>query len=247
MHRFFVSQDNIDQSKVSIEGDVARQIAKVLRLAKGDFITIMDGSGWEFLVGLDLIDQRKIFGTVVKKSRSSGEPKVPITLYQGILKGNKLDTVLQKGTELGVTNFVPVLCDRSIPRGTLDSFDRKLDRYKSIAREASELSYRGIVPSISQTVLLKDAFKQSTGYRIILWEQEKVIGIMDHLGKDSCYLQGISLFVGPEGGFTNDEIQTATRYGLSVVSLGRRILRSETASLAALVLVLSYLGEFSWN
>lgn len=245
MHRFFVNQDNIDRNKVSIEGDVARQIARVLRLSKGDLITIMDDSGWEFLVELDVIDPRKVSGTVEKKSRSSAEPKFPITLYQGILKGNKFDNVLQKGTELGVTRFVPVLCERSIPRGTCASFDRKLDRYRSIAREASELSYRGIVPSIGQTVLLEDAFKQSTGVRIILWEQEKVTGIIDHLEKDlDCY-QGVSLFVGPEGGFANSEIQEAITYGLSTVSLGRRILRAETASLAALVLVLSHLGEFN--
>tara|TARA_B100001750_G_scaffold248401_1_gene279153 strand:- start:5464 stop:6207 length:744 start_codon:yes stop_codon:yes gene_type:complete len=247
MHRFFVSQDNIDRNTVSIEGDVARQITKVLRLSKGDLITIMDGSGWEFLVELGFIDPRKVFGTVVKKSRASAEPKVPITLYQGILKGNKFDNVLQKGTELGVTSFVPVLCERSIPRGTLASFDRKLDRYKSIAREASELSYRGSIPSIGQTMLLEDAFKRSTGVRIILWEQEKVTGIIDHLEKDLHCYQGVSLFVGPEGGFTNNEIQAAIMYGLSTVSLGRRILRAETASLAGLVLVLSYLGEFNWK
>ena len=247
MHRFFISQESIDCSKISIEGVVARQIARVLRLAKGDLITVMDGSGWEFLVVLDVIDQRKILGTVVEKSRSSGEPKFPITLYQGILKGNKFDNVLQKGTELGVINFVPVLCERSIPRGTLDSFDRKLDRYRTIAREASELSCRGIVPSISQTITLEDAFKHATGDCILLWEQEKVTGIMEYLKDQSNCYQGISLFVGPEGGFTTDEIQTAISHGLSVVSLGRRILRAETASLAALVLVLSYLGEFSWT
>ena len=247
MHRFFVAQDNIDRNKVSIEGDVARQISKVLRLSKGDLITIMDGSGCEFLVTLDFIDPRKVFGTVVKQAKALGEPRFPITLYQGILKGNKFDTVVQKGTELGVTSFVPVLCERSIPRGTLASFDRKLDRYKSIAREASELSYRGIVPFISQTLLLEDAFRQSLVVRIIPWEQEKVIGMIDHLEKKLDYSQGISLFIGPEGGFTEYEIQAAIMHGLSTVSLGKRILRAETASLAALVLVLSYLGEFNCN
>ena len=96
-------------------------------------------------------------------------------------------------------------------------------------------------------MLLEDAFKRSTGVRIILWEQEKVTGIIDHLEKDLHCYQGVSLFVGPEGGFTNNEIQAAIMYGLSTVSLGRRILRAETASLAGLVLVLSYLGEFNWK
>ena len=246
MHRFFIKKQDIESDSVTIEGNIARQISKVLRLVKGDYITVMDGTNWEYRIILDEINPRRILGTIMEKLKCYGEPKCPITLYQGVLKGHKFETVLQKGTELGITRFVPVICERTIPRGDGLSSDHKLDRYMTIVREASEQSHRGVIPTIGKTLPLDEALRISDGHRIILWEQETAIGINDQLndkGLDSS--QGISLFVGPEGGFTNREIRCSVNYGLIPVTLGKRILRAETASLAAVVLVLSSLGEFS--
>ena len=245
MHRFFIKKQDIESDSVTIEGNIARQISKVLRLVKGDYITVMDGINWEYRIILDEIDSRRILGTIMEKSRCQGEPKYPITLYQGILKSHKFEMVLQKGTELGITTFVPVICERTIPRGDVLSFDRKLDRYMTIVREAAEQSHRGVIPVIGKTLPLAEAFRISDGSRIILWEKEKAVGISDQLNDKAPYTsQGISLFVGPEGGFTNREIRCSVNYGLIPVTLGKRILRAETASLAAIVVVLSSLGEF---
>ena len=116
MHRFFVAPECVIGDTVTLPRDVSRQVARVLRARPGDGIVVMDGSGWDLTVTLDAVDPQRVHGTVTERSPSRGEPGTQITLYQGVLKADRFELVLQKGTELGASTFVPILCARSVPR-----------------------------------------------------------------------------------------------------------------------------------
>ena len=148
MHRFFVDPDCIRDGRASVDGAVARQVSQVLRMRAGESIALLDGTGWEYVVSLNSLSPSRLEGDVVSESFLSGEPDVSVTLYQGIMKGEKLEMVLQKGTELGISAFVPVVCRRSIPRAAGGRADARLKRWQSIVREAAEQSGRTRIPVV---------------------------------------------------------------------------------------------------
>ena len=138
MKRFFVSPESINGEDVLLTGGVVHRITRVLRMSPGDKVILLDGSGAEFLVVLLSIGRDIVSGRVFDASKDSNEPKVHITLYQAILKGDKLDWVLQKGPELGITRFVPLICERSVPKGQLENNSRRMARWGKVMMEAAE-------------------------------------------------------------------------------------------------------------
>jgi 16S rRNA (uracil1498-N3)-methyltransferase len=246
MNRFFVPESILRQSPVVLVGDVAHQMRRVLRLAPGDRVLLLDGAGTCCEAEVRAITARDVRLEVLCSSEALGEPRVHITLYQAVLKGERFAWALQKGTEVGVTAFVPVITERSII-DDLQVVEAKRERWQRVIQEAAEQCGRGRVPQLLPGQMLRHALK-TPGWpgavRMIPWEEargESLAGVLArcNLNEDAR----IEVFVGPEGGFTASEIDWARGHEVQPVSLGSRILRAETAGLVAAVAILYQAGE----
>ncbi len=251
MHRFFVPSAVLAQSPVVLTGDIAHQMRRVLRLAPGDRVLLLDGDGVSCEAEVQTVTARDVRLSVLKRELAGGEPRVHITLYQAVLKGERFAWALQKGTEVGVSAFVPVITERSII-DDLQVVEAKRERWQRIIQEAAEQCGRGRVPALLPGQMLRHALK-TPGWpgalRLIPWE-----GLADG-GAQASSLAGvlakcnlnehtrIEVFVGPEGGFSEAEIAWARGHDVQPVSLGPRILRAETAGLVAAVGILYQAGE----
>jgi 16S rRNA (uracil1498-N3)-methyltransferase len=246
MHRLFLPEDWITQGKVAITGKLVHRLRDVLRLGVGDHIAVLDNSGWEYEVELSLLDSGKVEGMVVSKILATGEPLTRIIMYQALLKGGNFEVVLQKCTEVGVTGFVPIVCERCVAGEPGSS---RLSRWKSVILEAAEQSRRGKRPVLHNVITFNEACKSTSGISLLPWEGESVKGIGGFLRSRVApeKTPEINIFIGPEGGFSPREVEFARSCGIVPVSLGRRILRAETAGLVAAALTLYELGEMDGN
>ena len=234
-----------DDDRVEIHGEVAHRIGRVLRLAPGAEIVLFDGSGMEWTVRLDGVARDHAAGRVLSSEKGRGEPTVKLTLYQGVMKGSKFDWTLQKGTELGVSCFVPMDCRRSVPRIRRESQPARLARWRKIIVEAAEQSGRAVIPDVADPVTFQevcDALERAPGLVVLPWEGESAKSLSAAVSEapDS---KEVALVIGPEGGLDPEEVDYARGKGLEPVSLGRRILRAETAGIAAVSTLMYALGE----
>ncbi len=227
IHRFFVPSSSIVGEKVALSKETSHQIIKVLRLEPKDEIIILDNTGLEYQVKIDQTNSGVVEGTILETRENEAEPSLKISLYQALLPREKFEFVLQKGTEVGVNQFIPVQTVHSLPSKDLSA--NKLERWQAITKEAAEQSQRGIIPKVEAALNFKEAINQATqnGAVLIAWEKE------DHnLPQILNTKYNIpSVFVGPEGGFTEEEIEYAKSKGAETIGLGKRILRSETAGI----------------
>jgi 16S rRNA (uracil1498-N3)-methyltransferase len=252
MHRFFVSAERIQGNEVTIVGPQAHQIAHVLRMRAGDALIVLDNSGWEVETKLTQVERNLVKGEVVRRRLSAGEPRTKISLYQSVLKSKRFELVLQKGTELGIVEFWPVIAGRCV-MSDLEMVDKKHRRWEWIIQEAAEQCRRGRRPALRPALLFSQACEQakhSGGLSLIFWEEVGGAALRDLLRRAPAGSAenrwpplSINLFVGPEGGFTPEEIEIARRYGVLTMTLGPRILRAETAGLVAAAAVLYELGD----
>jgi len=241
MQRFFIPKDWIQQDTVTITGAPLRQIGYVLRLKPTDRIIVLDNSGWEFEVEIERITKEQALGKVITKEPGQGEPRVKITLYQALLKSDKFELVLQKGVELGVSSFVPFISERCISRKESAA---KIERWGKIIQEAAEQSERVVLPVLHPLISFEGACRSVKSPALMLWEEEKSESLKQTLQNPPFKnATGISLFIGPEGGFPESEKELARQNGIAVASLGKRILRAETAGLAAVSAILYETGE----
>ncbi len=244
MHRFFVAPDQIAQRVVRFDDDQARQMRRVLRLRPGDRVLALDGLGRQYEVTLDEVTHAGAMGHAAAPIEATGEPAVRLTVYQSLLRREKFEWVLQKGTEIGVAAFVPVITRRSLVRDAQDVTPEKLSRWRRIIKEAAEQSGRGKLPVLAAPIDFGAAEPEvrAAGIALIAWEGEfrrLIRGVLD--GREA--VRDVTLFIGPEGGYEADEIRAAESWGAVPVSLGRRILRTETAAVVGAALVLHELGE----
>lgn len=251
MHRFFIPPSWIEGNEVTIIGKQAHQIADVLRMEPGDKVLVLDNSGWEVETRLLFVDRHAIRGEVVTRRLSAGEPRTKVSLYQGVLKGKRFEFTLQKGTELGVVEFVPLIADRCV-LSDLEAVESKRERWEMIIQEAAEQSRRGRKPVLRPPMLFRQACEElraAAGLKLVLWEREARTALRDLLREAPPGYSGrlppftIRLLAGPEGGFTDEEVEIARRYGLFPVRMGPRILRAETAGIVAAAAVLYELGD----
>lgn len=213
---------------------------RVLRLSPGDQVTALDGQGTEYTVALVSLRDEGAIGAIQEQSTIDSEPRLHLTLYQALLPREKFEHVLQKATEVGVRGIVPLATERSlVPAAALDR--SRLERWRRIVQEAAEQAGRAVLPDLEEPMPFSEALARQRGQPALLaWEHETDISVRQALLGLQRKLRGghISLFVGPEGGFSQSEAQAARDAGLLVVSLGPRVLRAETAGpvLAALAL-----------
>lgn len=243
MHRFFISPDRIEDGTVTLPTNVAHQLTRVLRRQPGDGIVVLDGTGWEYDVTLTTVGSREALGSVTDGRIAAGEPRTAIILYQALLKADRFELVLQKGTELGVSRFVPVVCTRSVAKESPGG--SRTARRRKIIVEAAEQSRRGVIPGLDEPVSFVAACDAMEGPAVIPWEEEEATGLRTVLSRWKAEGLGarLSLLVGPEGGFTAEEVAHARSRGIEPVTLGSRILRAETASIAAVSATLYELGD----
>lgn len=238
MHRFFVEPGALRPNSTLSIDSLAHQLHSVLRLKAGEHVTLLDDSGDEFPAQIDQIDARSALFSVGEPSPAATEPRLHLTLYQCSLKADKFEWVLQKGTELGVARFVPVVSSRSIVR-PLEALARKAERWRAVIREAAEQSGRGRLPQLAAPLDLDDALQNAQGLRLFPWE-EAGADVRLHMDTDS---PAVSLLIGPEGGFSPAEADAARAAGWQVISLGSRTLRAETAALAGISALLALAGD----
>ncbi len=249
MHRFFVSKEYINKDIVVFEENIKHQINNVLRLNNGEEIVVFDNSGYEYLVELQNVNDRLICGNVRNKMEVNTEPLIEITLLQSVLKSNeKFEYILQKCTELGVNRFIPIITSRTIPRTTSSWINSKRRRWGKIICEAAEQSGRVILPELLDLQFFNEIYYSNHESSVILWEDEKTESIKSVLSLIASAKTNskskINLIVGPEGGFERSEIQYAKNTGIKPVSLGSRILRADTAGIAAVSCIMYEFNQF---
>ena len=234
MHRFFVAPDTLRDDRVTLTGPQARQIATVLRLHAGDKIVLV-ADGAEAIVALEGVRPTSVTAVVRERGFTPAEPTVALTLALPILRGDRDEEVVEAVAQLGVSRIVPFTSSRSVVR-TLS--DAKRSRWERIAREAAETARRGRVPSIEAARAWKEMFGELPVPVLVAWEGERRAQLRDALPQST---RALSLVIGPEGGIADDEIALARERGAATVSLGARNLRSETAAIAAVALVMDRL------
>ena len=242
MSRFYVPTPKIEKGMFRVEGNEAKHIRRVLRLKAGDEIIVFDGSGKEYE---GTIVEERPFSVVIRIQNifsSKRESHLEITLAQSLLKGEKMDYLIQKTTELGVKEIVPFFSSRSVPLLEKSGRLKRHHRWERIAIEASKQCGRGVVPKIDPLQGYSEMLKSVSPdpLRLILWEREKT-NLKEVLGK-SIGMKEIFFIIGPEGGFSQEEIEEANKAGFLRVTLGRRILRAETASLCLLSIL-----QYDWG
>ena len=255
MARFFVPPEWLAVDPVRLTGPLAHQLGRVLRLRPGDRIALLDDSGWEYEAELLALGPREATARIVGRSRPATEPRRELILHPALPKGKKLDWVLQKGTELGATCFAPLLSRYCVPQGGEEGAAR-LERWRRIVAEAAEQSGRARLPRVLAPVEFAAACAEASAscpgaavysgaLHLILSPDPTAAPLRRALAAREPLPaeMPVHLYVGPEGGFSPDELALAGASGLIAVSLGPRILRTETAPLAALAALGYALGE----
>jgi 16S rRNA (uracil1498-N3)-methyltransferase len=242
--RFFVSPDAIADDLVRLDGDAAHRIARVLRLQAGDRVELCDGSGIVYLVELTDVSQRLSHGKAIGKRQPRAESAIPVVLYQAVVRERRMAWLLEKVTEIGVARIVPLITARTVRARNSRVDAPRLRRWRRIVREAAEQSRRTRLPEVAPAMSIEDACGQCDGPALICDAGGKARPLLDAVAHAAeRHPATVSLFVGPEGGFTPEEIGEAARSGIEPVTLGRRILRAETAGIVASALTLAALQE----
>ena len=239
---WFFTENEISSDNYIITGKDAEHIAGSLRMKTGEALTLVTPRGEQLDCVISASGEDRVEVNIISRKRCEHEPDVEITLYQALPKGGKMDFIVQKCVELGVSKIVPVISARCISRPDRKPLAKKQIRWQKIAREAAQQSRRGIIPLIEPAVNFKQAVQ--------MCEQNELNIIFYELGGDSVKKliigkpKSIGMFIGSEGGFEENEIELIKRKGASAATLGKRILRAETAPLAALSVIMYETGNF---
>jgi 16S rRNA (uracil1498-N3)-methyltransferase len=242
MHRFFMPAELFQTPEITLPREISQQISRVLRLKTGSEILLLDDQGFEYPSHLSEVSESHCTAVVLSKEACQGEPVTQITLLIGLTQREKFELILQKCTEIGVTTFVPIITTRTLVQKISDVED-KAPRWKKIIQEAAEQSHRGHIPTLNPSLKYADALSKSKGdtsLKLILWEDEANLSIKQQLREFKG--NQVSLIIGPEGGLSAEEVNLAKASGYIPVSLGKRILRMETAAIYTTGVVLYELG-----
>lgn len=238
MQKLFV--DFEFDEKIVLDEEQSRHIAKSLRMKKGDMITVCNGNGTDYGCIIEEITKTTVTLSVCYKQASESEPSVKVSLYQGVPKGDKMEDIIQKCVELGIFSITPVLTNRSISRPDEKQAAKKQQRYSKIALEAAQQSGRGIVPEINRMIDFKNAVSECEADLIIIFYEGGGQSLKS-LIKDN--IESVAIFIGPEGGFEKEEVEAVIEKGGINATLGKRILRTQTAPVAALTSIMLLTGN----
>ena len=257
MARFFVEPQNVREDRVVITGEDVRHITRVLRLARGDRITVTTGLCTDYLVEITAASKDEVVGRVVEVTGVNRDPELKVIMVQGLPKGDKMDLIVQKSTELGVAAIIPVETRRAVVRLEGAKAGQRVERWQRIALEAAKQCRRGRIPEVLPVASWSSALEAVPGgaLAVVPWEGEGELSlkrVLQGTGTPNRDMHGtgapgkpreVWIFIGPEGGLDPEEIEAARERGIIPVTLGPRILRTETAGLAVLAMILYQWGD----
>ncbi len=244
MRRFLIDKGIIAAGEAIVSGDLHRHMMKVLRLKPGTSVLLLDGEGGEYEGVIKSVGPKNLLIGIERQAINREVGGWPaITLYQGMPKGDKLEYILQKCTELGVAEIVPFAAARSIVKVTAQRSADRVERWQKIAAEASRQSQRAITTRVSLAAGLSEVLQQAHhSVKLLLWEEEQVNRLKSTLSGLE-FPESIAVLVGPEGGFSPEEAAMASAAGFIPVSLGKRIMRTETAGIVIVSILQFYWGD----
>ncbi|MBM7645807.1 16S rRNA (uracil1498-N3)-methyltransferase [Scopulibacillus daqui] len=239
MQRYFVNKEQISEQTITLLADDAKHIQKVMRMNPGDRLICADNEGNVYLCEIQSLESDCITAVIKKQLEENAELPIHVTIVQGLPKGDKLEFIVQKGTECGARAFIPLKAERSISKWAVNKVDKKLSRLKKIAKEAAEQSHRTYIPEIGRPVSIDQLIKMSDHYhkKIVAYEETAKAGEQHALPKILNEIKAnerLIAVIGPEGGFSPEEVQKLEQAGFTSCGLGNRILRTETAPLYVL-------------
>ena len=240
MSRFFVDASDVGDRTIDIVSrEDIRHITKVLRLSAGDRIEVSDSAQWEYEAEIISVEDTCVEARILDKQKFAREPQVHVTLFQGIPKQSKMETVVQKCVELGVYSIVPVFTERTVVADK-GNFEKKRQRWQKVSAEAVKQCRRGIIPQIGRELKFQQMIQQLSAFDLVVFPYENETGktIKDSLRGLAQKPEKVALIIGPEGGFSDTEAQTLKDLDADCVTLGKTILRTETAGLAALSMIM---------
>ena len=244
MHRFFVPPNILQSDPVVLPPEISHQVSSVLHMKEGQSVTLLDNAGSEYITELVTVGNKVVLGRVVEIWPSLGEPATEITLYLAMTQREKFEWALQKCCEAGAASFAPVISSRSLVQ-TITEGKAKFERWQKILQEATEQSGRGRIPALLEPQRFGQALahaRQNSQLSLVAWEKEEKTNLKQALAKIKPASK-IGVFIGPEGGFAEDEIDLACQVGAIPVSLGPRTLRMETAAVVMVSLILFQLED----
>jgi 16S rRNA (uracil1498-N3)-methyltransferase len=251
MQRYFIPPEQFHETTVTIIGGDAHHLIRVMRSQIGDTVICSNGINREALVSLTILDKDVVEAAILEELPLNNEAAIEVWVAQSLPKGDKLETVIQKNTEIGATRFIPFVSERTIVQYDEKKAVKLQERWGKIAKEAAEQAHRNRVPEVTQPLSWKQTLKlaREVDLALICYEKESGLQLKQLLGQTferegEAPLKGkVLLLVGPEGGFTVKEIAEAVEVGCHSISLGSRILRTETAAMVALTCILYETGE----
>lgn len=244
MHRFFAEPGQIGEKEIVITGADVNHIRNVLRMRTGEEVLIADGRGAEYRCKLTDLSENEVRAQILWKLDGNAELASAVTLFQGLPKSDKMDLIVQKCVELGVDRIVPVSTKRAVVKLDAKKEQTRLKRWNTISESAAKQSGRGVIPEVSGVMSFEKALEEAKKLEVLLIPYERA----EHMAETRRVMgeirpgQSVGIFIGPEGGFEESEVEEAVAAGARAITLGRRILRTETAGLAVMAM-LGYLLE----
>lgn len=245
MYHFFARHENIHDTYIELVGTDVNHIKNVLRFKEGDELLISSGDNVDYSCHIQKLGEDKIIAAIDSKDEAGKELPSKVYLFQGLPKGDKMEFIIQKMTELGVHSIIPVAMKRSVVKLDSKKADSKVKRWNAIAESAAKQSKRSIIPEITEVMTFKEALKTASDMDVKLLPYECADG-MEKTKNIIEGLQGgesVAVFIGPEGGFDIEELELAKECGWEVITLGKRILRTETAGMMLMSVLMYHFEE----
>ena len=225
---------------ITLDEKASRHLTQVLRLVEGDELVLFNGTGMDYPARIGSVSKKCVEVSILDALENHAESKLDVHLYQGISKGDRMDTAIQKSVELGVQRIIPVVCERTVVRTSTERSDKKIAHWQNIVISACEQSGRARIPVVAPILDFNSALDSLTDGQSILLHPN----LTDSISNTALDGKRIHLFIGPEGGFSDQEIESAQKSGVKLVSMGKRILRTETAPIAALAVLQARFGDY---
>lgn len=240
MHHFFTDPANIDDKYVYITGSDVNHIKKVLRMKQGEKLLVSNGIDKDYYCEIEEITDRYVRGLILKVDCEGSEPDCQFYLFQCLPKGDKMETIIQKAVELGAKEIIPVSSKRSVVKLDEKKAEGKIKRWNLISESGAKQSRRAVIPEVKSVFTFKEAIEYSKGFdiNIIPYENFKDMKRTREVINKIKPGMKVGIFIGPEGGFDESEIDMAKEAGIERISLGRRILRTETAGMTILSILM---------
>ena len=245
MHQFFVTPMQVKEDRIYIEGQDVNHIKNVLRMKTGEQLKISDGNNKRYLCEIETMTAQEVCVRIIEEQQVNTELPSKIYLFQGLPKGDKMELIVQKAVELGVYEVIPVATKRAVVKLDEKKAAKKVERWNGIAESGAKQSGRNVIPSVTKVMSYKEALAYAKELDVILIPYELAEGMMETKQVIEGIKKGASIgvFIGPEGGFETAEVEQAIESGAKAITLGRRILRTETAGLTTLSILMYHLEE----